>query len=93
MNFNFDNVDAYLTKTISPEAEKKLAQLEANVGSAILTQKERQFIESVKDRIVAERKLTEKQSKWLASIIDKCRRQAAAAECGAGSMSASVYDA
>jgi hypothetical protein len=72
MNFDFDNFSDYLTKEVSVESVKKIKKLNSIIKIELLNDYERQFIDDVKAKIISERKLTDRQKKLLANILQKC---------------------
>ena len=72
MEFDLDNYEKYLTKTVSPESLAKIAKLDSMINVSFLNSREVDFVESVRKRIRAERSITDKQRAWLARILKKC---------------------
>lgn len=73
MNFDFENSEKYLAKSVSPEAAEKVAKLEALIDIKKLSPREAKFVEDIKARVLIEKPISEKQKIWLAKIIHKCK--------------------
>ena len=73
IEYDFDNPEKYLIKDPSTKSLETAMKLDAALCGVQLNEYDSKFIDNVRERILMDRKLTEKQRGYLSVILTACK--------------------